>query len=207
VVYIRNWIASQSNFDTKIKIIVHKEINVEKFNKYKVVDDYVIIYIHRRDKTIIETIIDVEDLDRLKELNLYWHTYYDKKLRHYYVQATEYMGVFDGKPKYRMWYLHRVVMNAGKKEYVDHEDHDTLNNRKFNLRLTKQLYNTKNRSGRNSNNKSGYRNVSWVDGKWVVQIQIDGKNTCLGRFTDVDKAGKFAEEMRQKYYGKFAGNS
>lgn len=42
-----------------------------------------------------------------------------------------------------------------------------------------------------------------------MQLQVDGKNTCLGRFAyeDLDKAGKFAEEMRQKYYGEFAGVS
>jgi hypothetical protein len=53
----------------------------------------------------------------------------------------------------------------------------------------------------------GYRNVSLIKGKWVVQLQIDGKNTKLGSFDDVHEAGKFAEEMRQKYYGEFAGKN
>ena len=69
--------------------------------------------------------------------------------------------------------------------------------------------NLKNRKGRNSNNKSGYRNVSWDGYKWIVQLQVNGKNTCLGRFpeNELEQAGKFAEEMRQKYYGKFAGSN
>ena len=38
---------------------------------------------------------------------------------------------------------------------------------------------------------------------------MNGTNTCLGRFPkdQLEEAGKFAEEMRQKYYGKYAGGS
>jgi hypothetical protein len=46
-----------------------------------------------------------------------------------------------------------------------------------------------------------------VNDWWVVQLQIEGKNERLGKFKDVHEAGKFAEEMRQKYYGEFAGKS
>jgi len=35
----------------------------------------------------------------------------------------------------------------------------------------------------------------------------DKKGKTLGKFSDVHKAGEFAEEMRQKYYGEFAGKS
>ena len=82
-------------------------------------------------------------------------------------------------------------------------------NRKSNLRVISHSNNATNRKSRNKNNKSGYRNVCWDGYKWVVQLSIDGKNTHLGRFDyeDLDKAGKFAEEMRQKYYGEFAGNN
>ena len=44
---------------------------------------------------------------------------------------------------------------------------------------------------------------------WIVQLSINKKNTCLGKFEydELDKAGQFAEEMRQKYYGEFAGKN
>lgn len=88
---------------------------------------------------------------------------------------------------------------------VDHINHDTLDNRKENLRAVESQANTRNRSGRNSNNVTGYRNVMYHKERkktpYHVQLQINGKNTILGRFSDVDEAGKFAEEMRQKYYG------
>jgi len=49
--------------------------------------------------------------------------------------------------------------------------------------------------------------VSWNGNTWSVQLQIDGKNTTLKRFPkdQLDEAVIFAEEMRQKYYGEWAG--
>lgn len=103
--------------------------------------------------------------------------------------------------------MHKLISNANNKEIVDHINHDTLDNRKENLRKTEQSYNLRHRRGANKNNKSGYRNVCWLknENRWCVQLQVDGQNTRLGFFNDVDEAGKFAEEMRKKYYGEFAG--
>ena len=94
---------------------------------------------------------------------------------------------------------------------VDHQNHNTLDNRKENLRITNVPNNSKNREKRNSNNKSGYRNVCWNSSRnrWVVQLQVDGKNKILGTFKEeeLEQAAIFAEKMRQKYYGEFAGLS
>ena len=50
--------------------------------------------------------------------------------------------------------------------------------------------------------KSDYRNVCWSksENKWLVQLQINGKGVCLGKFPyeELDQAGNFAEKMRQK---------
>lgn len=76
--------------------------------------------------------------------------------------------------------------------------------------MTETLYNTKHRKGKNSNNVTGYRNVAYIKRDkhpYWVQIMINGKNTPLGKFDDVDEAGEFAERMRQKYYKDFAGES
>jgi len=36
--------------------------------------------------------------------------------------------------------------------------------------------------------------------KYIVQLQINGKNTIFGRFKDLEEARKCAEENRKKYY-------
>ena len=98
-------------------------------------------------------------------------------------------------------------MNTTK--YVDHIEHNTLDNRKSKLRIISNKNNLTNRKGKNINNTSGYRNVSWNKEmqKWTVQIQINKKCVVLGTFPkdQLEEAGKFAEEMRQKYFGEFAG--
>ncbi len=92
-------------------------------------------------------------------------------------------------------------------KHIDHIDHDSKNNIKFNLRPVDHINNATNRKSKNINNKTGYRNVCLVDGKYIVQLQIEGRNTRLGSFDDVHKAGALAKKMRERYYGEFAGDN
>ena len=132
----------------------------------------------------------------------------------YYAKATEYTGIVDGKETNKIHHLHHDIMGNIEGMNIDHiisENNGTLDNRKSNLRVTERSNNSTNRKSRNSNNKTGYRNVMYnkryKKKPYRVHLQINGKNTCLGSFSNVDEAGAFAEEMRQKYYGEFAGNS
>ena len=129
--------------------------------------------------------------------------------RPYYVRTTIYIK--GGKGKSELKLLHHIILGVEKNTFVDHINNDPLDNRKCNLRVVTNQNNLQNRSSKNSNNKSGYRNVCYNKAfkkkPWQVQLQINGKNTVLCRFDDVHEAGKFAEEMRQKYYRKFAGKS
>ena len=78
-----------------------------------------------------------------------------------------------------------------------------------NLRIASDTQNETNRKGRNSNNKSGYRNVFWDTRKeqWSVGLCRDYKRIQLGYYDDVDEAGRVAEQARQKYYGDYAGKN
>jgi len=104
--------------------------------------------------------------------------------------------------------LHSFLLGFSKSRDVDHKNNNTLDNRLENLRISKRKDNSKNRNKLNNNNKSGYRNVCMIEGYWRIQLQRDDKNYRFPeKFTNVHEAGKFAEEMRQKYYGKFAGKN
>ena len=161
------------------------------------------IELHRRNEESLWTIIDLEDLDRVINFPYTWFAKLNKSIGEYYVYASEYRPE---TKRCKPIFLHQFIMNANGK-IVDHKNNDGLDNRKSNLRMATDKNNSTNRRSRNSNNKSGYRNVCWskIESKWLVQLQINGKNTVLGKFYDVDEAGRFAEEMRQKYYGEFAG--
>lgn len=177
-------------------------------NEYKVIGNYIEIYMHNRIQELFVTQVSKKHLRRLLDFDVKWHPDWKPEINNYYAQATIYQGISNGKPKYKTLYLHRFVTQAQKGQVVDHKNNpETLDNRDDNLRISNDANNTKNRRGKNSNNTSGHRNVSWILGYWRVQLQIDGKNHMFPeKFTDVDEAGIFAEQMRKKYYGKYKGN-
>lgn len=108
------------------------------------------------------------------------------------------------------FYLHKIVTDTeGDDFYVDHINHNTLDNHLCNLRVIPHDKNSKNRSHRNSNNKTGYRNVFWNNSiqKYTVSLCHNYKEIHIGDFDDVEEAGRAAEDARKRYYGKFAGNN
>lgn len=182
----------------------------KKGNNYIVDEEHQIAKIElqrRNGKESLWTIIDLEDLERVINFPYTWYSRYLKNNKSYYVFATVYLGGKNGQPRNKIVSLHQFIMNTTK--YVDHIEHNTLDNRKSKLRIISNKNNLTNRKGKNINNTSGYRNVSWNKEmqKWTVQIQINKKCVVLGTFPkeQLEEAGKFAEEMRQKYYGEFAG--
>lgn len=161
------------------------------------------IELRRRNTENLWTVIDLEDLDKVISFPYTWFAKYNHTNNEYYVVASEYHPELRrSKPVF----LHQFLTDANGMD-VDHENNDTLDNRESNLRIVTESNNSKNRKGRNRNNKSGYRNVCYVNGKWIVQMQVDGKNKRIGSFDDVHEAGKYADEMRKKYYGEFAGKN
>jgi hypothetical protein len=180
-------------------------------NKFEIIDDITKIFIFKKDGKVLETIVNTYIYyEKLKNFNVSWFAGLDKYTKTYYVRcSTHNLKDMDGKDIAKTLYLHRYIMNVNDKEYIDHCDHDTLNNLISNLRIIGKKENAENRSSINSNNTSGYRNVCWDKSrnKWIVQLQINGKNNILGifEFDKLDKAGIFAKEMREKYYGKYAG--
>ena len=173
--------------------------------KYIIENELVFIDIYQTNGTKHTTIIDLFNLEKFLSHKYSWGVAFHKCVNKYYVVSTVYNKEIK---KGKRIYLHNFLLDFPEAEHIDHENNNTLDNRESNLRKSKARDNLKNRENKNSNNKSGYRNVCWVHNHWRVQVQIDKKNHIFPeKFTDVDEAGKFAEEMRKKYYGEFAGGS
>jgi len=188
----------------------------KEFNEYKIDGDITTIYFTNRfDEIINEGYIDTEELPRLIELNFHWGIVKVKNTDdEYYVKYVEYCVDENGGKYKKSHYLHRTIMGVTDPDIpVDHrelENHGSLDNRKSNLRVATFIKNSTSRKSKNSNNKSGHRNVSWNGNTWSVQLQIEGVNTTLKRFkkNKLEEAGEYAEKMREKYYGKeYAGKS
>jgi len=180
------------------------------FNDYKIEGDTTIIYVEKRNGNIHEVLISTEDLDALIELDWRWHTDWQKCTKTYYATYSQYMGKINNKFTYKYNALSRILLHVEDSNIiVDHKNHNTLDNRRGNLRETVISPNSRHRENANSNNKSGFRNVSWNGSGWSVQLMVEGKNTCLKRFKkdQLKEAGAYAEKMRQELYGEFAGGS
>lgn len=169
------------------------------------------IKLDRKNKSSIYTEVDQDKLEKLMTLNVKWYPQWIKPLQTYYVQASHYLGTNKGDQISENILFHKFILDSPEDEIIDHIDHNGLNNVSENLRISTKIQNATNRKSKNKNNKSGYRNVFWStkDSRWLVVLQIEGRGKCFGRFKleDVHKAGALAEEMRQKYYGDFAGKS
>ena len=79
--------------------------------------------------------------------------------------------------------LSRFLLNAPSNLWVDHINHDTLDNRRENLRLVTPVENTRNRV-KHMKGSSRYLGVCWdkASQRWLAQIMVSGKNHNLGRF-------------------------
>lgn len=202
-------------FDQNTKIIGCVNIKKEhtSFNKYKILDDYAVIYIKRKNGDDYKVKVDIEDIKRLVEHGYTWFVSWDENNKSWYARQSVAYKKPDGSYSCKINYMHRWLMGVtNSEEHVDHKNHDTLDNRKNNLRVTIARKNSAHRKGANSNNKTGVRNVHLITGYkgrqyYRVQIMKNGERYIwdfdLNQF---DEACKFAEEKRKELFGEFAGN-
>lgn len=104
----------------------------------------------------------------------------------------------------RIIMMHRVVAMTPDGLETDHEDGNTLNNRRANLRHASTAQNQFNRKLQ-INNTSGVKGVSW-DGhrkKWRAMIAVDGKDRILGRFRTIEEAASTYAAASKKLHGEF----
>lgn len=143
--------------------------------------------------------VDQDDYDKFNKLR--WIVRNEKSV----LRAVRY---FKDGSKYTVAYLSREIMNAPKGTMVDHINHDTLDNRKSNLRICSNHQNQANRKVVGSNNTSGYKgvglNMRCTHKKWRSTIQVYGKKICLGYFESKEKAALAYNEAAKKHLGEFA---
>lgn len=127
------------------------------------------------------TLIDIEDINLIKQ-----YKWSDKE------------GYVYTKPNRKSLSLHRLIMDAPKGSVVDHINHDTLDNRKSNLRIC-----TVQQNNWNSKNAQGVYYRADRD-KWRAGITKNGKSIYLGLYEDKNDAKKARRNAEIKYYGEFA---
>lgn len=101
--------------------------------------------------------------------------------------------------------LHRFITKCPKGKVVDHINHDTLDNRKLNLRICSQRENLMNKSS-HKNSTSIYLGVSYCKSRklWAAGIKTKDSHINLGRFKSEADAARAYNEAALKYFGEFA---
>lgn len=110
-----------------------------------------------------------------------------------------------GVRRYRTVLMHRVILGLEAGEIGDHVNHDTLDNRRANLRKATQAENTRNaRPHRDSTSR--FKGVSWAKNAsaWAACIRVDKRKLHLGYFDDEVLAAEAYDAAAAKYFRDFA---
>jgi hypothetical protein len=144
-------------------------------NNYIIKNDIVYIELNRRDGTELFALIDKEDLSRLNGINLKWFADYNKKMNCFYCKTSDYKNK-NNMVKYGNK-MHRFILDYFGKLHIDHINHNTLDNRKCNLRIVTVQENMFNLS-----NVKGY---FWdkTKNKYLAYIYLNKKRIYLGRYS------------------------
>jgi len=169
-------------------------------NKYKIKDKVTEIYIESPKYGHFTVLIDTEDFDLVSKYS--WCC--DKKYNndYFYCRSTR-------KPYIS---LHRLIMSFPKDKLVDHINHQTLDNRKENLRICINKQNIRNGRKR-IDNTSGFKGVSFYINKsgnkyWYSHIKYNNKQIHLGYFPYTEEgkiqAAKRYDQEAKKLFKEYA---
>jgi hypothetical protein len=143
-------------------------------------------------------LVDDEDYARVSALK--WNVQYDKTKDRWV--AVRRGPVIDGKSSTLM--MHRFILGITDMTMeVDHIYHDTLDNRKSQLRVVTSSQNNQNRH-KSKNCSSKYKGVCYVKRlkKWSGYITVDRKIKYLGLFLNEIDAAKEYNKMAIIHFGE-----
>ena len=142
--------------------------------------------------------VDYEELSKYK-----WQANYFKHINSFY--ATRHTPARKGK--HYVIYMHRQILGLerGDGKQGDHKDHNTLDNRRENLRVCTRQQNEMNRKP-NQDTTSQFKGVCWDKAKrrWRALIYLNGVSKHLGFFNEEKEAALAYNIAAKKYFGNFA---
>lgn len=141
-------------------------------------------------------IVDANDFEELSQFK--WFALPGNKPEEFYAAR---MKPSDNS---KFIFMHREILGVTNPEiYVDHENHNTLDNRRKNIRIATKSQNQYNRS-KQANNTSGFKGVSFWQGKWHAQIGHKNQLIHIGAFNTPEEANEAYKAKAIELHKEFA---
>ena len=148
-------------------------------------------------------IVDDEDFERVNEFKWYYNTNGTG-----YARRIQHIGMKDGKQILKSISMHRFIMGVENSiVHIDHINHDTLDNRKSNLRLCTNAENGRNRKiqkGGFSKYKGVFKSSKSRIKPFRARIMFNQKPINLGSFAAEREAAIAYNKAALHYFGEFA---
>lgn len=145
--------------------------------------------------------VDAEDFERINAHK--WFAKWNPRTRSFYAYRNG--PTIEGRREFIAMSREILGLQRGDGWKADHEDHNTLDNRRSNLRRAAATQNMHNRK-KNLNNTSGYKGVVFFPQtkRWRARIGINGERISLGFFSTREDAYAAYCAAALRLHGEFA---
>lgn len=124
----------------------------------------------------------------------------------YYLHESKSGYLYSSGYKDKKILIHRIITNCPEGYEVDHINHNTLDNRKDNLRIVTRTQNSANH-GLRIENTSGVTGVRKSGKKWRASLTFNKVTYELGLYFNIEEAIKARRKAEEKYFGNYSYNN